>query len=70
MPASKAARWTINELCRRGVLVGLTGPDRNSRNILKIRPPLVFDDSAVDLLVTTLDETLAQCEADRARVPQ
>ena len=69
-PASKAARWTINELCRRGVLVGLTGPDRNSRNILKIRPPLVFDDSAVDLLVTTLDETLAQCEADRARMPQ
>jgi len=63
-PAGKAARWTINELCRRGVLVGLTGPDRNSRNILKIRPPLVFDDAAVDLLVTTLDATLAECKLD------
>ena len=62
-PASKAARWTINELCRRRVLVGLTGPDRNSRNILKIRPPLVFDESAVEILVTTLDETLAHYEA-------
>jgi 4-aminobutyrate aminotransferase-like enzyme len=60
-PASKAARWTINELCRRGVLVGTTGPDRNARNILKIRPPLVFDDEAVDLLVSTLDATLAEC---------
>lgn len=58
-PAGKAARWVINELCRRGVLVGLTGPDRRSRNILKIRPPMVFDDAAVELLTTTLDQTLA-----------
>jgi 4-aminobutyrate aminotransferase-like enzyme len=63
-PASKAARWVINDLCRRGVLVGLTGPDRNSRNILKIRPPLVFDETAIELLVTTLDETLAHCEIE------
>jgi 4-aminobutyrate aminotransferase-like enzyme len=63
-PASKAARWVINDLCGRGVLVGLTGPDRNSRNILKIRPPLVFDETAVELLVTTLDETLAHCEIE------
>jgi 4-aminobutyrate aminotransferase-like enzyme len=62
-PAGNAARWTINELCRRGVLVGTTGPDRNSRNILKIRPPLVFDDEAVDLLVTTLDAALGDCSA-------
>jgi 4-aminobutyrate aminotransferase-like enzyme len=66
-PASKAARWVINELCNRGVLVGLTGPDRNSRNILKIRPPLVFDDAAVDLLVTTLDGTLRQCAIEMPR---
>ena len=60
-PAGKEARWIINELCRRGVLVGLTGPDRHSRNLLKIRPPMVFDESAADLLVTTLDATLGDC---------
>lgn len=69
-PASKAARWTINELCRRGVLVGLTGPDRNSRNILKIRPPLVFDDEAVELLVKTLDDVLTTYDTQPAATSQ
>ncbi len=58
-PASRQARWVINEMCRRGVLVGLTGPDRNARNILKVRPPLVFDEHAVDVFMTTLDAVLA-----------
>jgi len=65
-PAGKAARWVINELCRRGVLVGLTGPDRRSRNILKIRPPMVFDETAIELLTTTLDQTLAACASAMA----
>lgn len=51
----KKARAIINEMCRRGVLIGLTGP---AGNVLKIRPPLVFDRSNADLLVDTLGEVV------------
>jgi 4-aminobutyrate aminotransferase-like enzyme len=57
-PAGKESRQVINEMCRRGVLIGLTGPNRQARNVLKIRPPLVFDKSNVDQLVGTLDDLL------------
>jgi len=60
-PAGRQARWIINDLCERGVLVGLTGPDRRARNLLKIRPPMVIDDAAVDVLVAALDATLEDC---------
>jgi 4-aminobutyrate aminotransferase-like enzyme len=40
----------------RGVLIGRTGPNED---VLKIRPPLVFDDEHVDVLVAALDESLA-----------
>jgi 4-aminobutyrate aminotransferase-like enzyme len=38
-----------------GVLIGLDGPDAN---VLKIRPPLVFDETHVELLADTLDGAL------------
>jgi 4-aminobutyrate aminotransferase-like enzyme len=40
---------------QRGVLVGRTGPHGN---VLKIRPPLVFEEQHADQLLTTLDEAL------------
>lgn len=49
------ARAIINRLCRRGILVGLTGP---ANNYLKIRPPLVFDRANADQLLSTLQEVL------------
>lgn len=55
-PATRQARWVINELCRRKVLVGLTGP---SGNVLKIRPPMVFSQENAAQLVQTLDAVLA-----------
>jgi len=45
----------INELRRRGVLIGTTGA---GGNVLKIRPPLVFQPRHADLLVATLAEVL------------
>jgi 4-aminobutyrate aminotransferase-like enzyme len=39
----------------RGVLIGATGP---AENVLKIRPPLVFDADHADLVVETLDSAL------------
>jgi 4-aminobutyrate aminotransferase-like enzyme len=40
----------------RGVLIGRTGPNED---VLKIRPPLVFDDEHVAVLVAALDASLA-----------
>jgi 4-aminobutyrate aminotransferase-like enzyme len=58
-PAGKQTRWIINEMCRRGVLIGLTGPNRQARNVIKIRPPMVFDKEALDILLSTLDQVFA-----------
>jgi 4-aminobutyrate aminotransferase-like enzyme len=46
----------MNEMARRGVLVGLTGP---ARNLLKIRPPMVYARADADRLAETLDAVLA-----------
>jgi 4-aminobutyrate aminotransferase-like enzyme/Ser/Thr protein kinase RdoA (MazF antagonist) len=45
----------VNDLRRRGILVGITGPDGN---VLKIRPPLVFTEHHADLLIAALDTSL------------
>lgn len=58
-PAGIESRAIINELCRRGVLVGLTGPNRAARNILKVRPPMVFEEQHVNQLLATMDEVLS-----------
>ena len=42
-------------LKRRGVLIGRTG---RRRNVLKIRPPLVFDREHADVLLEALAEVL------------
>ncbi len=44
-----------NDLRRRGVLVGATGP---RVNVIKIRPPLVFSEQHADLVATALDAVL------------
>lgn len=46
----------VNGLRERGVLINATGPDRD---VLKIRPPLVFADTDADRLLAALDDTLA-----------
>jgi 4-aminobutyrate aminotransferase-like enzyme len=65
-PAGEEARFILNELCRRGILVGLTGPNRKARNILKVRPPMVFNDEHVQLFSRTLDQTLRHLRQHRA----
>ncbi len=55
-PATGSARTVIEAMRERGVLLGATGP---AGNVLKIRPPLVFQDEHADLLLQALDEVLA-----------
>lgn len=57
-PAPGLAKRVANGLRERGVLVGLTGP---GRNVIKIRPPLVIDESQLDLLSDALAQTLDAC---------
>lgn len=50
------ATAVVNDLRRRGVLVGTTGREAN---VLKIRPPLTISPGEVDLLLDALDNSLA-----------
>lgn len=55
-PAADRARAVAEAMRERGVLLGATGP---AGNVLKIRPPLVFQREHADLLLQTLDGALA-----------
>ena len=58
-PATGEARWLINEMRRRGVLISTIG---HHGNVLKMRPPMVFERDHADLLIGTLDEALGAME--------
>ena len=49
------AKKVVNAMRERGVLIGRTGP---RDDVLKIRPPLVFDEGHVDVLVEALEAAL------------
>ena len=49
------ARLVPDAMKEAGVLMGMTG---RHGNVLKIRPPLVFDRANADLLTSTLDDVL------------
>lgn len=58
-PATAETARLMELMRRRQVLVGEEGRDGN---ILKLRPPLVFDRSHVDLFINALDESLSELE--------
>jgi 4-aminobutyrate aminotransferase-like enzyme/Ser/Thr protein kinase RdoA (MazF antagonist) len=49
------AKAVVNAMRERGVLIGRTG---SNEDVLKIRPPLVFDDEHVEVLVAALAASL------------
>lgn len=55
-PATEEAGRIMNAMRDRGVLIGRAGRDRN---VLKLRPPLVFAREHAELLLETLDGALA-----------
>jgi 4-aminobutyrate aminotransferase-like enzyme len=61
-PAGAAAATVVNDLRDRGVLISICGP---SVNVLKIRPPLVFDETHADLFLSELDASLASLTRSR-----
>ncbi len=54
-PAAKETAAVANRMRELGVLVGIDGP---RSNVLKIRPPLVFDENHALQLANTLDQAL------------
>jgi 4-aminobutyrate aminotransferase-like enzyme len=54
-PATTQTRRLVNDIRRRGVLISAIG---HHGNVLKMRPPMVFEPEHADLLLTTLDEAL------------
>ena len=56
-PATREATRVSNRMREEGILLGTDGPHHN---VIKIRPPMPFDESDGDRLVETLDRVLAE----------
>ncbi len=56
-PFAEACRYLVDRARARGVLLSADGPDRN---VIKIKPPLVFGENETALLVETLDTVLGE----------
>ena len=56
-PAPAHAAYIANRMKEHGILISTDGP---LHNVLKIKPPLVFDADNADFLVRTLDKILAE----------
>jgi 4-aminobutyrate aminotransferase-like enzyme len=54
-PSPHNAKWLIEDMRRRGVLVSVIGPHDH---VLKIRPPLVFGDEHMSIFIDRLDSSL------------
>ncbi len=54
-PAAEIASQVPDAMKARGILMGLTG---RYGSVLKVRPPLIFDKSHVDMFIENLDEVL------------
>ena len=65
IPAARQASYVANRLREGGVLVSTDGPDHN---VLKIKPPLCFDERDADQLVATLDRVLGEDPAQPGTV--
>ncbi|MCB0108659.1 MAG: aminotransferase class III-fold pyridoxal phosphate-dependent enzyme, partial [Caldilineaceae bacterium] len=56
-PAAAHASYVANRMRDHGILISTDGPDHN---VLKLKPPLVFDEADADRLITTLEKVLQE----------
>ena len=56
-PAAEEASFVVNRLRDHGILLGTDGP---YHNVVKIRPPMPFDESNADFLVATFEKILKE----------
>jgi 4-aminobutyrate aminotransferase-like enzyme/Ser/Thr protein kinase RdoA (MazF antagonist) len=65
-PAAKEASLVVNRLREEGILIGTDGPHAN---VLKIRPPMPFNEADAELLAETLDRVLSELDRSAGRQP-
>jgi 4-aminobutyrate aminotransferase-like enzyme len=56
-PAAEEASFIVNRLRDHGILLGTDGP---YHNVVKIRPPMPFDESNADFLVAIFENILKE----------
>jgi 4-aminobutyrate aminotransferase-like enzyme/Ser/Thr protein kinase RdoA (MazF antagonist) len=56
-PATERAAYVMNRMREHGILLGTDGP---YHNVLKIRPPMPFDEENADFLVSTMKQVLEE----------
>ena len=56
-PAADEASYIVERMKEQGILLSIDGP---LHNVLKLKPPIVFNEENVDFLVSTLDKILAE----------
>ncbi|MEK7833167.1 MAG: aminotransferase class III-fold pyridoxal phosphate-dependent enzyme, partial [Acidobacteriota bacterium] len=56
-PAAEEASFIANRMRDHGILLGTDGP---FHNVIKIRPPMPFNESDADLLVATMEKILTE----------
>jgi 4-aminobutyrate aminotransferase-like enzyme len=56
-PAKEEADFIVNRMREAGILLGTDGP---FDNVIKIRPPMPFDESNADFLVANMDRILKE----------
>jgi 4-aminobutyrate aminotransferase-like enzyme len=56
-PAAAEASFIVNRLRDHGILLGTDGP---YHNVIKIRPPMPFDESNADFLVAVFEKILKE----------
>lgn len=66
-PAGDEASTVVNLMREAGVLIGTAGPHHN---VLKIRPPMPFNESDADILVAELDRALKEANAVKPSAAQ
>ena len=58
-PAAEEAAYVINRMREHGILLGTDGP---YHNVLKIRPPMPFDEKNAGFLVKIMEKVLGELE--------
>ena len=57
MPRPDFTSYIADRMRDHGILISTDGPDHN---VLKMKPPMVFDEDDVDRLVATLEKILQE----------
>jgi 4-aminobutyrate aminotransferase-like enzyme len=62
-PNPAVAKYIVERMKNHGILLSTDGPDRN---VIKIKPPLVFDRTDADRLLEVMDRVLSEDYVDRS----